>query len=296
MEDDVLEAISNVQRYIADNLNESLTLFQLARVANYSVCHLERLFKEAVGTSLFAYIRKLRLTAAAKTLRDNDVKIIDTAFDYRFDSHEGFTRAFSKQFGISPYAYKKSPVPVPYFMAYDVIAQKAFQKKKEQNEMKTKTVFTQVVERPQRLAIIKRGIRACDYFTYCEEAGCEVWGILSSVKEALFEPSGYWLPPTMIRPGTSEYVQGVEVPISYKGAVPEGFERIELPPCKLMVFNGEPYDDADFMDEVGAVWEAIERFKPQSFGYEWDAAQPRFQLEPRGERGYIEARPVKEIL
>ena len=73
------------------------------------------------------------------------------------------------------------------------------------------TVFVQVIERPERKLILKRGVRAEDYFTYCEEVGCEIWGLLCSVREALQEPLGLWLPDRLIRPGTSRYVQGVEV-------------------------------------------------------------------------------------
>lgn len=295
MDNNVIETISKVQRFIEEHLREKITLFQLAKVANYSIPQLERMFKGAVGLSPFAYIRKLRLTAAAKILRDNEIKVVDTALDFLFDSHEGFTRAFSKEFGISPFSYKKNPSPIKYFIAYDVIANKSFNKIKENEEMKTTTVFTQIMERAERKAIIKRGLKAKDYFSYCNEVDCEVWGVLLSIKEAQFEPVGFWLPKGMIKPGTSEYVQGVEVAKDYIGEIPNGFDLITLPACKYMVFNGEEYDDENFMEEIGVVWKAIEKYNPKTYGYEWDNSQPRFQLEPRGERGYIEAIPVKVI-
>ena len=85
------------------------------------------------------------------------------------------------------------------------------------------------------------------------------------------------------------------MPFDYSGKIPEGFEMIELPPCTYLVFNGQPYDDENFIDEVNAVMEAIQSFNPQTYGYEWDDTSPRFQLEPRGDRGYIEARAIKKI-
>ena len=48
-----------------------------------------------------------------------------------------------------------------------------------------KTVFVQVVERPERKLILKRGKKATNYFEYCEEAGCEVWDVLTGIREAL---------------------------------------------------------------------------------------------------------------
>lgn len=291
----ILETISKVQKYIDNNITENITLSKLAQVANYSIPQLERLFKDALGVTPFTYIRKLRLTAAAKVLRDNNFKVVDTALDFLFDSHEGFTRAFSKEFGISPLKYKKNPIPLKYFVAYDVIARKSFNKIKEYEDMKTIAVFTQVIEREERKAIIKRGIKAKDYFEYCEEVGCDVWGVLSSIKEAKFEPAGFWLPKNLVLEGSSEYVQGVEVPTDYCGVVPQGYDLITLPACKFMVFNSQEFDDENFEEIITATWQAIEKFNPSTYGYEWDNTQPKFQLEPRGERGYIEARPIKPI-
>ncbi len=290
------KAIQAVQDYIKEHLTDTITLFELSKVANYSVFHLERMFKEIVGIRLFDYIRKLRLTEAAKTLRDGKSKVLDTAFDFTFDSHEGFTRAFTKEFGISPNRYKKNPVPLPYFISYKVLLKPLPEiLKKENSTMSAKVIFTQIIERSKRKAIIKRGVKAEDYFAYCEEAGCDVWGVLTSIKEALFEPAGFWLSDNYIKKGTSKYVQGVEVPSDYSGEVPEGFELIDLAPCTYLVFNGQPFNDEDFMEEIGIVKDAIEDFKPEVYGYTWDDTAPRFQLEPWGYRGYIEAKAIKKI-
>jgi len=104
--------------------------------------------------------------------------------------------------------------------------------------------------------------------------------MLTSVKKALFEPSGFWLGDNLRPSGTSTYVQGVEVPFDYSGKIPEGFEMIELPPCTYLVFNGQPYDDENFIDEVNAVIEAIQSFNPQTYGYEWDDTSPVSSWNP----------------
>ncbi len=158
------------------------------------------------------------------------------------------------------------------------------------------SVFVQVIERPERKLILKRGIKAQDYFAYCEEIGCDVWGLLSSVKEALYEPIGMWLPDSLRPAGTSVYAQGVEVPADYAGVVPEGFDVISLPPCKMMVFQGQPFEDEHFDDAIADIWELMKKYTPELYGFEWaDEDAPRFQMEPQGYRGYIEARPVREI-
>lgn len=300
---DKVEAVRKVQKYIESHLSDRITLMDLSKVSGYSQWHIERLFKELTGKTPFEYIRAMRLTQAAFSLRDDPAnkKILDVALDYVFDSHEGFTRAFSRQFGIAPKAYQRKPGPIPLFLPHPVMSQHLDSEKRSvinmSEEKKVRTVFVQVIERPERKAIIKRGIKATHYFEYCEEVSCDVWGMLVSVKEALFEPAGFWLPDSWIKPGTSKYVQGVEVPLDYDGAIPEGFELLTMSPSKVMIFQGEPYDDEIFEEAIDEVWETIKRYNPNLYGFEWaDDENPRFQLEPQGYRGYIEGRPVKEII
>lgn len=290
-------AVQKMQEYIESNILTEITLKELANAAGYSPWHAARMFKETTGKAPFEYIRALRLTKAALQLRNNEEKIIDVAFDFVFNSHSGFTRAFSKQFGISPKKYCHKSPPIKLFMPYKVFdTYKALHKGEKGMSKEVKTVFVQVVKRPQRKVILKPGIKATEYFEYCEEVGCDVWAVLSSVKEALYEPIGMWLPKHLIKEGTSQYVQGVEVPMDYNNEIPEGFEIITLPPCTVMVFQGEPYDEENFMDAIDEVWKHIDKYDPKIYGYDWDSeAAPRFQLAPMGYRGYIEARPVKEI-
>ncbi len=294
-----IRTVQKLQAYMEQNIYKSITLKELADVAGYSPWHMARIFKDLTGKTPFDYLRGLRLTKAALYLRDNDAKILDVALDFVFDSHEGFTRAFSKEFGVSPYQYSKTTPPVQLFLPYKVCDHELnfYKEEKDMSDKKiTKSVFVQVIERPARKLLVKRGFKATDYFEYCEEVGCDIWALLTSVKEALYEPIGMWLPKHLIAPGTSLYAQGVELPLNYSNLVPEGYELIELPPCTMMVFQGEPYDDDNFSEEIEEVWDHIDQFNPQLYGYAWDPeAAPRFQLEPRGYRGYIEARPVKRM-
>ena len=161
---------------------------------------------------------------------------------------------------------------------------------------KANTIFVQVVDRPARKLILKRGIKAEDYYAYCEEVGCEIWDVLTGIKDALYEPMGLWLPENLRRPGTSIYAQGVEVAVDYTEPLAAGLEIIDLPACKMMIFQGQPYDDADFELAIGSFWETIKSYNPEIYGFKWsDADAPRFQLEPEGYRGYIEGRPVMAV-
>lgn len=282
-------AVRKMQDYIQDHLHETITMKSLSKAACLSPSYAGKVFKELTGYTPYYYIKAWRLSEAAKLLRDEDVKVIDVALDFVFDSHEGFTRAFSKQFGLPPKRYSVDKPPVKWFLPYPITV-------KDKEVVMNQFIFTQVIERPRRKVLIKRGITATEYFKYCDEVSCDVWGILTSVKEALYEPAGFWLPKALIRPGTSEYVQGVEVPIDYKNVVPDGFELIELPPCQMIIFQGQPYDDDFFEKEITDMVEAMKDFKPELYGYEYyNDETPSFQLEPLGERGYIEGKPVRKL-
>jgi hypothetical protein len=155
-----------------------------------------------------------------------------------------------------------------------------------------KNVFIQVIHKPRRKVIIKRGIKADNYFDYCGEVGCDVWGTLLSMDSLCGEPVCLWLPEQYKLPETSTYVQGVEVAEDYNGVIPEGFEVITLPEADYLMFQGEPFDEEDYCDAIFAVQTAMDRYEPAVIGYCWDDLNPRIQLEPRGERGYIEMRAV----
>jgi AraC family transcriptional regulator len=294
-----INAVQRMQAFIEAHLNQPVTLHELAEAAGYSPWHAARMFKSLTGKSPFEYIRAVRLSRAAVRLRDEAVRVVDVAFDFVFDSHEGFTRAFSKQFGVTPQNFAGTKRPIRYFIPQTVHANPLTSQKGEEpmsETQKSNTIFVQVVDRPARKLILKRGVKAADYMAYCGEVGCEVWDVLCGIKKALYEPIGMWLPENLRAPGTSTYAQGVEMPLNYAGPVPEGYDLIELPACKMMIFQGPPYDDKDFEAAIGSLWESIKTYNPEIYGFKYaDADGPRFQLEPQGYRGYIEGRPVRPV-
>jgi AraC-like DNA-binding protein len=294
-----LKAVQRMQDYIEAHLTAPITLSALARAARYSPWYAARLFKQHVGKTPFEYIRLRRLSAAAERLQASNERVLDVALDFLFDSHDGFTRAFTKQFGVVPSRLRGTQANpssfIPLMMRdYFVARQKGthpMTATKNQN-----VVFVQVVDHPARKVVLKRARTANHYFEYCEEVGCDVWETLGHIEGALREPMGMWLPDAMKPEGTSTYVQGVEVPADFSGQVPEGYEVTAFAACKMMVFQGPPFEDKDFSEAISSLWDAINAYRPETYGFTWaDDAAPRFQLSPLGYRGYIEGRPVRQI-
>ncbi|MDE7181487.1 MAG: AraC family transcriptional regulator [Clostridia bacterium] len=285
-----IEAVQRMQDYIKAHLSEDIKLTDLAKAATYSPWYARRLFISLLGITPSDYIRRLRLRQSALRLRDEKVNVSDVALDLGFGSVDGYTRAFAREFGCNPKQYALNPVPIRLFNPYGVKYNNTGSIKAMQQ---SKNIFIQLIEKPERKVIIKRGKTATDYWAYCNEVGCDVWGLLTSIKSISGEPVCLWLPEKYIKDGTSKYVQGVEVACGYNGEIPDGFDVISLPAAKYLMFQGEPFAEADFGAAIEQVQTAIKKYDPSIIGYKWDSENPRIQLEPIGSRGYIELLAVK---
>jgi len=285
-----IESVHRMQEYIEANLFDVITLASLAGVSLFSPWYSYRLFVAHVGMTPAAYIRRLRLSKSALKLRDSSCKITDVAFEMGFGSVDGYQRAFHREFGCNPSEYTANPVPVYLFTPYSVKS-KYIERSLSMGNLKT--VFIQVIEKPTRKVIIKRGVKATEYFAYCEEVGCDVWGLLQSIPSISGEAICLWLPAAYRTPGTSEYVQGVEVALDYDSVIPEGFDVILLPASKYLMFQGEPFAEEDFVQAILDVQASVGKYDPSIIGYSRDNQNPRIQLEPIGTRGYIELLAIR---
>src|SRR5690554_3068515 len=163
-------AVQRMQEYIETHIDEEITLANLSRVSHYSPWHSYRIFREYTGLTPSEYIRCLRLSRAAMRLKAGNVNVAELAYELGYGSVDGFQRAFQRKFGFNPNDYARQPTPIPLFIPYGV---KFKEHRKEYVEVKeVQSVFVQVISKPRRKCIIKRGVEAEDYFEYCEEVGC----------------------------------------------------------------------------------------------------------------------------
>ena len=99
---------------IQSELDTDLSLEALASTASLSKHHFHRLFARQIGETPKRYTQRLRLERAAVRLVLHRSTILDIALDCGFHSHETFTRAFRRHFGIPPKTYRREgPVARP---------------------------------------------------------------------------------------------------------------------------------------------------------------------------------------
>lgn len=111
--------ITNSLNYINHNLDNNISIEELAYVSGYSLSQFYKLFTSSTGFTVKQYIRNKRLSEAAKKLVTSNSRIIDIAMDANFQSHEVFTRAFYSLYGITPSEYRKSRNEIILFEKYN---------------------------------------------------------------------------------------------------------------------------------------------------------------------------------
>ena len=98
--------INEIKRYIKDNLNNKLTLRNIAEKVGYSPNYCDSLFKKETGESIINYLIKERINEAKRLLIERTLTIKEIALFVGFEDYNYFSRTFKKITGVSPTEYK----------------------------------------------------------------------------------------------------------------------------------------------------------------------------------------------
>ena len=101
------ERIQRSIDFIEENLGTDIIAEEAAGQAFLSIAHFYRLFPEFTGYSFKEYVRKRRLSESLEKIAYSDESLVDIAYDTGFNTHESFTRAFFREFGINPSELRK---------------------------------------------------------------------------------------------------------------------------------------------------------------------------------------------
>lgn len=99
--------VQRVQQYIRQHMDQPLNRDVLAEVAGFSIPHFHRIFTACTGESAVSYVRRQRLLCAGRKLRMGAVDIVAVGMAAGYASHAAFSKAFKKQFGISPREFRR---------------------------------------------------------------------------------------------------------------------------------------------------------------------------------------------
>lgn len=118
-----MDWITGIQRsidYVEDHIMEPIDYEEVAKRACSSSFHFQRVFSILCGFTLGEYIRFRRLSLAGGELARSDIKVIDVALKYGYDTPESFSRAFTRFHGIAPSQVKNNHVILKSFSRLSV--------------------------------------------------------------------------------------------------------------------------------------------------------------------------------
>lgn len=251
------ENIQNGINYIELNLEREIALESVADAACMSLPSLYRLFHAFTGHTVKGYIRSRRLSKAALELEKSSETILYLAIKYGFKSHAAFTRAFRKQIGINPAAFRSDPID--YKFERINIMDKYFEILEEN-----------LVKKYPKIKVLKElaPIKVVSYCYVGKEPEHHAWTYLMDWLEASGlknEMAKYrffgFNNPSPTEPGQTEY--GYEVWVTFE----DGMEVTD-PNLKVKTFEGGLYAirniSGDPAVEMGPAWHELTSWLEES--------------------------------
>ena len=110
---DQKEVVKKVVDYIEQNLEKEINLDNISKNIGYSKFHLNRVFTEQTGITIYKYLQNRRLTIAAEKLVRTDKPITQIAYEAGYDTQQSFTFAFKQIYLYPPKTYRKIGIFVP---------------------------------------------------------------------------------------------------------------------------------------------------------------------------------------
>ena len=100
--------LHSILEFCSAHFTEEISLETVAASLHLSRCYISHLFSQTLKTTLPEYVHSLRLSDAARLLRQTDQNVTRIALDLGFGSLRNFNRVFLKQIGMTPTEYRQS--------------------------------------------------------------------------------------------------------------------------------------------------------------------------------------------
>ena len=101
----IAKAVDYVKRHATD---KEITVQEIASHAGFSMDYFNRIFLSHTGFTAMSYVSYIRLKKALELLRNTNKSLLDIALEVGYDSHEGFLKAFKKEYDITPSEYRRN--------------------------------------------------------------------------------------------------------------------------------------------------------------------------------------------
>lgn len=116
-----IKTVELMVNWIEENIKNEPSLEDMANYVGYSMFYCSSKFHECIGMTFKEYIAKRKLSLAAVEMKNTNRRLIDIAVDCGFSSHEALTRAFVKNYGITPYQYRRNSLEINLFDKHEIV-------------------------------------------------------------------------------------------------------------------------------------------------------------------------------
>ena len=206
------ESIQKAVDFIEENLEDEITIKELANIAALSPFYFQRLFARLVKKPVREYIKLRRLACAAASLKDGKNHIVDIAISYGFGGRETFSRAFKEVFGIPPSDYRNKSAELNFFDKPNLLLN--YVMVDEDVPLITDGIV---------LEYSRRFLDAPVHFLGVEDLWRFKPGKMLGERPGISEPAAIWDRFYKILDDIPCVPYGRRVGVSYQGAAPEGY-------------------------------------------------------------------------
>jgi len=231
---DYLDRTNQALDFIESSLKDEITTGDVAFNCAFSLFHFHRIFLAITGQTIKEYIRKRRLTEAARELVESEKPIIDIALDFQFEAQESFTKAFKKYFGITPGRYRRGG------MHFDRLYQHCLTLGEDRTAGSDSFFFAQIALLPAFMVV---GMRRRCTSAASDNGIPEFWNTLKSLESEIgnmADPAhryGICMPVESGGAHDFDYVAAVRV--TSIDRLPAGMEGIHIDEQKYAVFTAK---------------------------------------------------------
>lgn len=232
-----IDQMNTVIDYVENHLKDELDTEAISKIMACPFMVFQRSFVQIAGLTLFEYIRRRRLSCAAYDIQNTEMKIIDIAAQYGYESPDAFSVAFKRLHGIAPLMAKKSETKLKFYTRLHFT-------------FTLKGVYEMDYQLVDKDSFKVLGVRK----TTPEGGG--TWGIVKSdgsiekMQKIYGKPIPFGLCFGFGDDGSNDYMVGFE----YEGNDIQGFDSYIYPKTTWLIFLAE----GSTTDNVlGATWERI---------------------------------------
>jgi AraC family transcriptional regulator len=218
-----VRSINLAIEYIEDHLDEDISCNEIAQNAFYSSFHFQRAFSLMTEMTIGEYIRNRRLSLAAQDLLNSNLKVVDVAIKFCYETPESFSKAFQRFHGVLPSKARAHGTDLKSF-----------------NRLTLKIILEggssmdyKIVQRDS-FRVVAKTIRIT-----CEKSGTEIpkfWSeyFSNGLGKKVEGMMGICAPKD---PESYEFEYGIGCEEKYAKEIPEGFNVITIPAGTWAVFK-----------------------------------------------------------